>query len=224
MRQRLRVGMRVAIAVSVTTIALARGTAAQAPRFEAEIAAFEASDRATPPKLGGIVLVGSSSFRLWPHFTADFPGINVINRGFGGSTLPEVLHYTPRVVLPYRPRLVLVYAGDNDLNDGRTPGQVASDYSAFVALVRTSLPATRIAFVSIKPSPSRWRNVDKAREANRLVAEIIARDTLQAYIDVFTPMLGASGRPRAELFVADSLHMTAAGYAIWRERVGQIVR
>jgi lysophospholipase L1-like esterase len=198
--------------------------AANPARFEAEIQRFEASDRMSPPAAGGIVFVGSSSFRLWPDLAADFPGLPVLNRGFGGSTLPEVIHFAPRIVLPYRPRLVVLYAGDNDLNDGRTPAQVVADYRAFVSLVRRDLPEARIAFVAIKPSPSRWAIADRQREANRLVREEIARDPRQAYVDVFTPMLGPGGRPRPELFVADSLHMTPAGYVLWRERLAPIVQ
>jgi lysophospholipase L1-like esterase len=216
--------MRIALAVLACTSACARATPAQAPRFEDEIKAFEAADRASPPAPGGIVLVGSSSFRMWRDVAAAFPGVNVINRGFGGSIMPEVVHYTPRVVLPYKPRLVLVYAGDNDLNDGRTPAQVLADYNAFVALVHRALPKTRIAFVSIKPSPSRWKIVDSMRVANALVRGAVSRDSLQIYVDVFTPMLGANGRPRAELFIADSLHMTPAGYAVWRERLAGLIR
>jgi lysophospholipase L1-like esterase len=38
-------------------------------------------------------------------------------------------------------------------------------------------------------------------------------------VDVFTPMLGPDGKPRPELYVADGLHMTPAGYAIWKAAV-----
>lgn len=192
--------------------------------FAEEIGAFEAADRAAPPVPGGVVFVGSSSFRLWPGLAADFPGARVVNRGFGGSTLPDVLRHAPRVVLPHRPRLVVLYAGDNDLAAGRTPAQVLADYRAFVALVRQALPATRVAFVSVKPSPSRRATMELARETNRLVRAETERDTLQAFVDVFGSMLGPDGQPRPELFVADSLHMTPAGYALWRERLAPVVR
>lgn len=198
--------------------------AAESTRFEDEIVRFETADRASHPAPGGIVFTGSSSFRMWPDLAADFPGLPVLNRAFGGSTLPEVIHYAPRIVLPYRPRLVVLYAGDNDMNDGRTPGQLLADYRTFVALVRQELPTTRVVFVSIKPSPSRWAVVDAMREANRLVREEVGRDSLQAYVDVFTPMIGKDGRPRPEFFLADSLHMTAAGYALWRELLEPVVR
>ena len=193
-------------------------------RSEAEIRAFEAADRASPTPPGGIVFFGSSSIRLWKSLESDFPGLPVLNRGFGGSTLPEAIHYFSRAVLPHRPRTIVLYEGDNDLTFDWGPTQVADDYRTFVRMVRDSLPSTRIVFISLKPSPSRWRMVDQQREANRLVREIVARDTLQTFVDVFTPMLGANGRPRPELFVSDSLHMTPAGYAIWRAQVAPVLR
>ena len=188
-------------------------------RSEAEIRAFEASDRAAPPPAGGIVFFGSSSIRLWRSLATDFPGLPVVNRGFGGSTLPEATHYLTRAVLPHRPRTIVLYEGDNDLTFGWGPQQVAADYARFVRVVRDALPSTRIVFISVKPSPSRWQYVDQQREVNRLVRAIVARDTLQTFVDVFTPMLGANGRPRPELFVADSLHMTPEGYVVWREQL-----
>jgi len=192
--------------------------------FEPEIIAFEAADRASPPPMGGVVFVGSSSFRMWRNAAADFPGVPLLNRGFGGSTLPEVIQLAPRIVLPYRPHLVVLYAGDNDLSAGRTPTDVRNDYRTIVDMVERALPTTRIVFVSIKPSPSRWSIVDRMREANGLIQQDVARDTMQAYVDVFTPMIGANGHPRPELFGPDSLHMTRAGYLLWRERLAPVVR
>jgi lysophospholipase L1-like esterase len=193
-------------------------------RSEAEIRAFEAADRAAPTPPGGIVFFGSSSIRLWRSLESDFPGLPVLNRGFGGSTLPEAIHYFSRAVLPHRPRTIVLYEGDNDLTFNWGPTQVAEDYRTFVRTVRDALPSTRIVFISLKPSPSRWRLVDQQREANRLVRAIVALDTLQTFVDVFTPMLGTNGRPRPELFIADSLHMTPAGYAVWRAQVAPALR
>jgi lysophospholipase L1-like esterase len=192
--------------------------------FAQEIAQFEASDRRMPPPKGGVVFVGSSSIRLWPALAADFPGINVLQRGFGGSELSDVVYYAPRIVLPYRPRLVVLYAGDNDLMAGESPATIVRDYQTFVALVHRALPETRIAFVSIKPSPSRWSLADRIRETNELVRRYTATDGRLLYVDVFTPMLGPDGQPREELFVEDGLHLNARGYALWHELLGPIVR
>lgn len=185
-------------------------------RFEPEIQAFEAQDRDSPPPHGAIVFVGSSSIKNWSDVTSDFPSDPVLNRGFGGSTLADVLYYFDRVILRYRPRLVVLYAGDNDLAMGRTPDRVLSDFRLLVKQLRSRLPGTRLAYLSIKPSPARRAYLKAVRKANRLIRTEIARDRLTSYIDVFTPMLGPDGQPRPELFGSDSLHMTRAGYQLWR--------
>ncbi len=202
--------------------ACARATP-DAPAFEPEIRAFEAADRSRPPAPGGVVFVGSSSIKNWTTVAADFPNLPVLNRGFGGSTLADVVHYQDRIVLPYRPHLVVLYAGDNDLAQGRTPEQVVADYRAFVARLRSALPATRLAYISIKPSPSRRQFMALARETNQRIRAETAKESLTTYVDVFSPMLNAAGQPRPELFVADSLHMTRAGYLLWRSLLQPVV-
>jgi len=193
-------------------------------RFAREIDQFDEADRTTPPAPGGIVFVGSSTIRMWTTLAEDFAGLPVLNRGFGGSTFPEALHYLQRTVVRYHPRTVVVYEGDNDLASGRTPQQIADDYRAFVRGVRDSLPNARIVFLAIKPSPSRWKLESQRREANRLVSAIVSTDPNQTFVDVGTPMLDAAGRPRPELFRDDSLHMTPAGYVIWRSTVAPILK
>lgn len=191
------------------------GTAA----WEAEIQQFEQADREHPPVAGGVVFVGSSSIRMWESLAGDFRGVAVLNRGFGGSELEDVARYANRIVLPYRPRLVLVYAGENDLNAGKTPESVLAAYRSLVRQIHQELPETRIGFISVKPSPSRWHLEAQMRRTNALVEEFSSRDPRLFYVDVFTPMLGADGRPREELFLEDRLHMNAQGYAIWRAAV-----
>ena len=188
-------------------------------KWEAEIKAFEAADRTNPPPHNAIVFVGSSSIQMWKTLAQDFPEYKVINRGFGGSAIADSVAFAERIVLPYRPRMVVLYAGDNDIAAGKPPEQVAADFKVFVRKIQTALPKTRIAFIAIKPSPSRWNLVEKIKAANRMIESFCRRDERLIYIDVFQAMLGADGRPRAELFVEDRLHMNAAGYALWTELI-----
>ena len=188
-------------------------------RWEAAIAKFEQQDLEQPPPKQGIVFVGSSSIRLW-NLSQAFPGQPVLNRGFGGSQLADSVHFCERLVLKHEPRTVVLYAGDNDVSVGVTPEQVAQDFTDFVKIVRAKLPETAIVYISIKPSPARWKLADKAREANRRIAEACAAGERLTFVDVFTPMLGEDGQPRAELFVKDNLHMNAAGYELWNALVG----
>jgi len=184
-------------------------------RFESEIRALEESERRRPNRPGGIVFVGSSSIKNWKTLDRDFPGLGAINRGFGGSNLPEATHFAPRIVAPLRPRQVVLYSGDNDISGGRTARELVLDFHAFVGRVRRDGPGVPIVFLAIKPSPSRIRKWPEAREANRRIADYCAlRDGLSV-VDVATPMLRPDGTPRPELYLSDQLHMTPEGYALW---------
>lgn len=191
--------------------------------WETDMQRFAAEDAQSPPPRGGVVFTGSSSIRLWETLAQDFPGVPVINRGFGGSELRDSTWYADRTIVPYAPRQVLIYAGDNDINAGRTPQQVRADFIAFVQRVRRDLPKTRIGYISTKPSPSRAHLMPAQREANALVQTEAKRLGVD-YIDIFTPMLDTSGQPNEALFVEDRLHMNAAGYDIWRRVIAPYVK
>ena len=185
--------------------------------WEKDIAAFEASDRTNPPPKGAVLFVGSSSIRLWPNLAADFPDWKVIGRGFGGSHIPEATHFADRIIIPYQPSKIVLYAGDNDIAKGRSPEQVFADFKEFVAKVRSALPETKIYYLAIKPSPSRWHLSPQSKEANKLIRRhCTARRNLE-YIDIWTPMLGENSQPDPKYFVKDNLHLNKAGYELWAE-------
>jgi lysophospholipase L1-like esterase len=203
----------------------AAATLAAPPQWDAAFAAFAADDVAHPHPAGGVLFVGSSSIRLWSNLEDQFKDLPVvIKRGFGGSQLSDCVKNLSRLVLRYRPHTVLVYAGDNDLAAGTAPQEVLHRFTAFVDGVHRELPQTRIVYISIKPSPSRIRLLSKIRETNTLIEDYADDADEVDYIDVFTPMLDASGQPRAELFRDDALHLNAQGYALWKRIIGPHVR
>ncbi|WP_422505131.1 SGNH/GDSL hydrolase family protein [Stenotrophomonas sp. GZD-301] len=189
-----------------------------------DMAQFAAADRTNPPPRGGIAFIGSSSIRMWDTLASDFPGQKVFNRGFGGSEVRDSTWYAGQIVIPYAPCKVVFYAGDNDLNSGRSPVQVRDDVVAFVQRVHRDLPKTTVEVISIKPSPSRAQLLPAVVEANGLIQQALARMPNTGYTDIYTPMLGADGQPRASLFREDMLHMTPDGYAIWRDALAPKVR
>jgi lysophospholipase L1-like esterase len=193
------------------------------PAWEADMQRFEAADAKSPPPRRGVLFIGSSSIRFWDTLAQDFPGVPVINRGFGGSELRDSTWYADRIIVPYAPRQLLIYAGDNDLNAGRTPQQLQQDFTAFVQRVRRDLPETKIAYISTKPSPSRAQLLATQREANMLIQAEAKRLGVD-YIDIFTPMLDAKGQPDETLFIDDRLHMNAAGYDIWQRVIAPYVK
>lgn len=184
--------------------------------WDGEINAFGEIDRKQTPPENAVLFVGSSSMRLWTNLRTDFPNLRVINRGFGGSRIEDSVHYFDRIVAPYKAKAIVLYAGENDINDGLAPEKVAADFVAFAKLVREKSPKSKLYFVSLKPSPSRWALRDKMMKTNELIRGEIAKMKNAAFVDVWTAMLGPNGEPKPEIFRADKLHMTEAGYEIWR--------
>lgn len=193
---------------------MASGQTAKPDQWAAAMKAFADQDAKAAPAKGGIVFVGSSSIRLW-DLGAAFPDLPAINRGFGGSQIVDSVEHVDLLVIRHAPATVVLYAGDNDLASGKTPAQVRADFDAFVSKVHAALPRARIAFVGIKPSLARWKLIDRVREANALVRAACDKDDRLGFIDVDGPMLGYDGKPRADLFVADGLHLSPKGYALW---------
>ena len=195
-----------------------RLSAQEAPdpaKWEAEVRAFEAADMSEPPVRGGIIFTGSSSIRMWTTLKEDFPGLPIMNRGIGGSMLPEVTAFVDRLITPHQPMLVVIYCGGNDINAGRSADQVFRDFKAFVKAVHTPLPTTRIAYISIAPNPARWAQVETVKEANSAIRQYIRTDSTLDFIDVFPEMLGPDGLPKPDIFLDDRLHMNRKGYELW---------
>jgi lysophospholipase L1-like esterase len=210
-----------AVCALIVVLAIAAAAPAVASeRWREEIAAFERADAARRPAPGGVVFVGSSSIRLWEGLEAAFPRFPVLlKRGFGGSTLTDCIEHAERLVLAHEPRLVVVYAGENDIAEGATAEEVATRVQRFTERIRRAQPGVRIAYVSIKPSPLRQAALPTIRAANERIRTFLSTLSNAHFIDVHTPMLDAHGRPRAELFSADRLHLNAAGYTLWRREI-----
>jgi lysophospholipase L1-like esterase len=209
---------------STTPIAVALEPSVSDPAaWKAEMEAFAKLDADKMPPQGAVLFVGSSSIRLW-DLTKSFPDLDAINRGFGGSQICDSTLRADELVVKYQPRRIVFYAGDNDVNSGKSAEQVHVDFSAFVAKVRKSLPKTPIVFISIKPSIARWHKRETQREANRRIAEDCEKDETLEFVDLWPVMLGENGEPKKEIFQPDRLHMNDEGYKLWVELLGPIVQ
>jgi lysophospholipase L1-like esterase len=185
-----------------------------ANRFEKNVAAYEAADKASPPPQGAVLLVGDSQFYRWKTLAEDLPGYTIVNRGIDSFTMTDVVFFADRLVLPYKPRLIVVHAGGNDVNAGRTAVQVLGDFQAFVRKVRETLPSVPIAFSSVTPGPGRWSQAAVRRETNSAIKAYVATDPRLIYIDLWSAMLGPDGGPREDLWVEDRIHPNHAGYEL----------
>jgi lysophospholipase L1-like esterase len=192
-------------------------------RFADEINAFAEWDSKNAVPVEPVLFVGSSSIRLWRTHEC-FPDLPVVNRGFGGSHISDVIFFARRLVLPYQPKAIVFYAGDNDIAGGKSAQRVLDDYRRFVALVHAGLPAARIIFITIKPSESRWTLWPEMQKANESIRVFCAGDRRLFFADLAAPLLGPDGRPKSELFLSDKLHLNANGYEVWSKALTPIMQ
>jgi lysophospholipase L1-like esterase len=185
-------------------------------RFRNEVRKLIAGDSSVQKK-NLILFTGSSSVRLWKTLNADFPGYNILNRGFGGSTTTDLHHYIDTLITPYKPVKVFIYEGDNDIGEGKAPDDIIAATIKLVRSIKDKLPDTQILFISPKPSLARWHLKNQYELYNSKLKSWAATQKGVSFIDVWTPMLHANGLVRSDLFVADGLHMNEAGYEIWKQ-------
>ena len=193
--------------------------------WESTIRKFEAHDRLQPPPLDVVVFTGSSSITFWSTLEQDMAPLPVINRGFGGSHMHDVVYYAPRLVVAYRPRAVVLFAGTNDISGSKpkTAHEVFDGYRAFVDVVHAALPNTPIYYISITPTLSRWKYWPIVQETNRLIRAHAATDARLHFIDMTDVIMGPDDKPDRSLFRIDRLHPNKKGYAVWTAKIKPIL-
>lgn len=188
--------------------------------FYNEIQDFKKLDSTNHPSKNGILFFGSSSLRKWTDLEKTFASYHAINRGFGGSTLSDAIYYVDDLVDPYQPRQIVIYSGENDIASGNVSAEmVLNRFDTLFTLIRKKLPNVPVAFIAIKPSPSRAQYLPIVIEANKLIKGYLQKKSKTAFINVYSPMLDKNGKMRPELFVEDMLHMNAQGYQIWTKAI-----
>jgi lysophospholipase L1-like esterase len=183
-----------------------------------EVDRFVEADRASPPPTCQVLFVGSSSIVKWTEsLSADMAPVPVINRGFGGSHIEYVNRWFDQIVAPYRPRAIVFYAGENDIDAGKSVDSVVADFDAFMARKTRVLGKTPVYFISLKPSKLRFAEFPLQSRVNDAIRARAGKRSDLRYIDVVSPML-QDGKPK-DIFGPDDLHMTREGYVIWTRAV-----
>lgn len=201
------------------------GTISIAQPFAREFAQFKREDSIKFPAANQILFIGSSSFTIWQDVQSYFPTKPIVNRGFGGSTLLDVIHYSDKVIFPYQPKQIVIYCGENDVasSDTVSANIVLSRFKTLFNLIRNKIPDVPILFVSLKPSPSRWNMRDRMMASNKLIKKYLRKQKNTKFLSVWKPMLSENGEPKKDIFLQDNLHMNAKGYAIWQELLAPLL-
>ncbi|MBV8253059.1 MAG: GDSL family lipase [Chitinophaga sp.] len=190
------------------------------PRFWDDVQVIKAWDKIYYPPEHPVLFIGSSSIRVWHDVERTFAPYVAMNRGIGGAIINDITFYLNDLVFPYKPKQIVIYVGDNDIPEATaTADTILIRTKALLEGIRAKMPEVSILYMSIKPSPSRAKWMDKVKAANGLIRSYIATQQNMRFVDIFTPMLDANGNARAELFRNDMLHMNSKGYNIWKKAI-----
>lgn len=189
------------------------------PPFWKDIQNFKHLDSLHTPPANPILFAGSSSFTRWTDVQNYFPGYTILNRGFGGSTLNDLLRYEEDVIFKYNPKQIVIYCGENDIasSDTVTSAIAFERFKKLYSEIRSVYPDVPVVYISMKPSPSRWHWRDRMMRSNKLIKNYLKKEKKARFVNVWKAMLGPDGKPKPDIFIEDNLHMNAKGYAIWQK-------
>jgi lysophospholipase L1-like esterase len=172
-----------------------------------------------------IVFAGSSTINNWKDIRATFPDHPILNHGFGGSQMSDLLFYADPLIVACNPSQIFIYEGDNDLNSGKSAEIILADASRLLAIIRKELPRkVPVVFISAKPSLARWRLKEDYEAFNKKLKRWTKRQRKVKFVDVWTPMLDQNGEPFKDIFLGDGLHMNKKGYEIWTSTIRPYLR
>lgn len=193
--------------------------------FWNEVQKFKTADSAAFPVANQVLFIGSSSFTMWKDVQTYFPDRKILNRAFGGSTLADVIRYRYDVIFPYQPKQIVIYCGENDFasSDTVTVELVMQRFTTLFNYIRAKYKNVPVAYVSMKPSPSRVHLLDKYKEANQKIKSFLSTKPNTKFVDVYSAMLNENGEPMPDIFLKDNLHMNAKGYAIWKTKLEKVL-
>lgn len=166
---------------------------------------------------GSAVFTGSSSVRMWKNLQEQFPDAAIINSAFGGSTADQLLMHLDKTVLRFEPAKVFIYEGDNDINAGQEISDILENLDELVTKIHSKYPNAIVNLIAAKPSPSRWDKKVSYLALNDLIRQYATTHDKVHIVNVWDIMLDDTGKPKADIFIEDNLHMNEKGYELWKE-------
>jgi lysophospholipase L1-like esterase len=190
--------------------------------WETQIRAFEKVDRRRPPQKGAVVFAGSSTIRFWRTLADDVAPLSVVQRGFGGAKVNDVIHYMDRLITPHAPSMVVLYIGSNDLLDfgGNRPksaDEMQGLYETLLNGLHARLPQATIVVLATFPSPLNAKRTELIQAVNDRVRQIARDEPWLELLDGNAALRNHGGEPNRSLFLFDRVHLNREGYRAWAQ-------
>ncbi len=191
----------------------------RANEWKEQIEQYYRNDQKEFPEPGAVLFVGSSTMRMWNNIESYFPTHKVINRGFGGAWISDLLYHIQRLVIDYRPGQIVLYAGANDMSNGISPQRVFEDIKCFVRIIEINLPGVPVIILSFRTSPSTTHRIKEQKWVNQQLEEYYKNSSNVTFLDIASMMYGTNGKLREELYLKDRLHVTPEAYRMMADKL-----
>jgi lysophospholipase L1-like esterase len=176
------------------------------------------------PGAAPVVFLGDSLTQRFDLSTLGTP--QIANRGINGDFTEGVLRRLPQIVA-MKPAKVFIEIGINDLIERVPPAQVLVNYRRILESLKRELPTTQLYVQGLTPLalPSSWLRstgaLNRTIQTTNTRLASLCREEGVTWIDLY-PLLQRDGRLREE-YSLDGVHLTVAGYAVWRQAVAPYV-
>ncbi len=173
------------------------------------------------------VFFGDSILAYWQEEpSAPFTPAR-LNRAMAGQTSQQLLLRMRQDVIALKPRVVVIEGGINDVlgNTGLIgPKGYFDDVESMIDL--TQAHGIAVVLVSLPPAGRHEKRPDvdfppRVAQLNRGLAELAARRGA-VFADIYTPLAGPGGLPRAD-WTTDGIHLTQGAYGAIRPVIDRAV-
>ncbi len=217
-------GTTVIIITAVLFCCSVLSSKAQDPnRFIKRIEALDTMQYKFPPGKKIAVFTGSSTIFMWKDIESYFPGLNVINNGFGGSHFSDLLFFYDKLIIKHNPDLLFIYEGDNDIAYNKKVPDIVKTAKTIIKKAVKDLPDSKIIIISAKPSIAREHLKNDYISLNKRLEKLCRRYPSAEFADIWSAMTDDQGNLFRDIFLDDGLHMNKKGYQIWAEALAGFI-
>jgi acetyl esterase/lipase/lysophospholipase L1-like esterase len=177
-----------------------------------------------------VLLVGDSITIQWGDlWKKHFPELKAVNIGIGGDKTQNVLWRLDHGgVEGLQPKAVVLMIGNNNMFFTPETGIEAAALGIQMCLknLRTKFPAAAIVVAKILPAHAPGlRFYEDIKKTNLALDPLkLDSDPKVAVLDLWSDFTNADGTIKKDLFTPDNIHLSAAGYAVYAERLAPVLR
>ncbi|MGI8907432.1 MAG: GDSL-type esterase/lipase family protein [Candidatus Sumerlaeaceae bacterium] len=177
-----------------------------------------------------VVLLGDSITEGF-NVSKWFPFRRVLNRGIGADTIGlapiekdkrGVLRRLDCSVFDCSTSHVFLMIGINDLGDSRTITELSDGYRRILQTIHEKAPLITVHVQSLLPTRGNFaRHNEPVRQLNEQLRKL-AEEFKYPFVNLHPLFCDSKGELREEL-TRDGLHITNAGYAIWKQEIDRVM-